>query len=370
MNRLRLAALLLTALLGGCLAPTPRPSSTPGPADRPTDTPAVTPSPIATAPRATSAALDCDPAEAMPYSPEVLLSVQDGDHVDDWLGLNGTAILEGELQDHGPWHQPSPRQSLPLGSGDQLVVHVRRDEESIDPETRDLCMERIAVDVAPFSPTAVNPDLSNLASLAASSVHTDRLAFAAPRLAGEWIVRVTVAFATSPAPSRQESFFRLLVDTPYPATGGRARVAPACSKPGRGAPDFLLTGGDVEPVAGEIGTLSWRGAASDGGYRDGPRVHLPKGNSIVIRIVGGVCAAAWRIELGPRPVTGLFDFEPMAEVAPSHDGMEDVFGAANRFELAEIPPGDWDVSGRFVFVNGRAEVIGDALVGWNLVVSE
>src|ERR1044071_1514769 len=236
---------LAASVFAACspLAPSTGPLATEAPASPVS----ATHVPSATHPGPTSAALDCDPAQVMPFGPAVLLSVQDGDHVDEWLGLNGTSILEGELHERGPWPQPSQRQILAVEPGEQLLLHAGLSDEPGDVPLRDLCLDRVAIDLAAFSPLATTPDRSNLVPLVSSQVHAGNLAFTAPDQPGDWIIRVTIDFDTDPGPSRQETFFRLLVDAPFPAVGGRTRVAPSCGTPGKRWPDLLLVQPGIEP---------------------------------------------------------------------------------------------------------------------------
>lgn len=306
----------------------------------------------------------------MPAAPIVMLYPEDAP-IDNWWGLNGTSILEGELHERGTWHQPSRRQIIAAAPGAPHVIHARFDDDgagALDPPLPDLCLDGVAIDLAPFSPIAAIPTESSLVRLATEDERIDRLVLKAPTEPGDWVIRVAIDFDTDPGPSRLESFFRLLVGLPFPAVGGSAPVAKSCTAPGERAPALLLVAPGIDPVAGEIGTVSWRGTASDGGYPTGTRVAVPSGSGLVIKIEDGVCAAGWRFELGPRPRESEADFEPITEIVPSHDGLEDDVSAVKRFELATIPPGDWVVVGRLTFVDRGDRFIGDLLIGWNVVV--
>jgi hypothetical protein len=368
MRRRTLIAAIALAL-AACQPPV-RPSAFP--TEQASATPSLsirTAAPVASA-SAEPAQAACDdfPVEYDAH-PIMLLGPADAP-TDAYWGLNGTSVIGGSLHPRGPWHQPSTRQMQMIEPGEPLRLSARFDPDEISGKIIEtLCLDSVRVDVAPLSQVAAIPDRSTLVRLASSDGRVDGLTFDAPIEPGDWVLRVVADFATEPGPTRQESFFRLLVGLPYPAVEGRTSVAASCSPPGARAPRILLVAEGQDPVAGETYAMSWRGTDSHGGFAEGPRVQAEDGSELVIRVEGRVCAGGWRIERGPRPPGVYHGFEPLAEVVPSHDGLEDAMSAANRFELGPLPHAHWVIQAHFTFADSGSEFVGDVATAWNVVVA-
>lgn len=141
-----------------------------------------------------------------------------------------------------------------------------------------------------------------------------------------------------------------------------------------GAPDLTVTTppairlivDGVPSVAGTVATTSW-GTTShvvDGDPMPRTAVEIPAGATLALQVAGDVCATGWRIEYGP-PVTGPWlSIDRVGSLVLPHRTPPDgpVDGHANRFDLAELPPGEWYIEATLRYADG------DAAVGWHLIV--
>jgi len=147
-----------------------------------------------------------------------------------------------------------------------------------------------------------------------------------------------------------------------PVTACRAADPAAATPPGA----QLIVGG-TQAIAGLLGSTEWNGRSVDTGGDPMPTTWtvLPVGSSLVLRIDGGVCANAWRIEYGP-PITGPWTSinRSGSLVLPHHvpNGGAGVGAVANRFDLASLPPGDWYIEAELRYVGGTAHL------GWHVIV--
>jgi len=149
-------------------------------------------------------------------------------------------------------------------------------------------------------------------------------------------------------------------------------VAPpstACGTPDLSVPTppvvRLIVDG-VPSVAGMFGTTNWgmRSDAVDSDPMPKAAVEIPVGATLALQVAGDVCATGWRIEYGP-PVTGPWgSIDRVGSLALPHRTPPDgpVNGHANRFDLAELPPGEWYMEATLRYPDG------DAAVGWHVIV--
>jgi hypothetical protein len=283
---------------------------------------------------------------------------------DEVGGLNGSGVLDGHLFDAGPWHQPAPGQALVVSRGQSLVIR-----SFLDSDIFPICLASVVVDAAPFSPIAAVPDPSALVRLVSIGGNDTGLAsFPAPSDPGEWIVRVVLAFPSSPGPSRQESFFRLRVDTSGPAVAGKATAPIPCSSPGANPPRAFLSVDGGSWIPAERGSFTWGSTAGDGPPPAGPRVDIEHGATLRVRIEHDVCASWWSVGLAVHP-RQLGDYEQITDLVVPRPSYGDP-GAANRFRLDAVPPGDWVIGGFFEFGESDATIQGQTTNFWNVVVHE
>ena len=142
-----------------------------------------------------------------------------------------------------------------------------------------------------------------------------------------------------------------------------AAVVPSsvqCGAPDLSAPTpptvHLFVDGAMS-VAGELRTNSWRGSVSDSAVSLPPDpVEVSAGAALELRIADDVCAGTWLVEYGP-PVTDVTRSVPpvgslvlLKQNAPG----ERVTEVMNRFDLAELPPGDWVILAWFRYADGEA----------------
>jgi hypothetical protein len=281
-------------------------------------------------------------------------------------GLNGASVLGGVNFDDNTWHQPPPQDAFAVARGEPLTVG------SFFEDAFPICIESAEVDAALFSPLAAAPQPPEPVRLATSGAGDQAVPgfrFDAPADPGEWVVRISLTFDTTPGPSRQESFFRLRVDVPPPKVEGGASAPVACGRAGDRPPRAFISVDGGPWVRAEGGSFSWRGTSGDTGPPVGPLVEAADDAHLRIRIEDNVCAAWWRIQIAPRPRSEFENQEPISDLVPAHfDDYSVPAGKANRFQLAAILPGDWVVQARFSFGTSPGHLIGDTSSFWNVVV--
>ncbi|MER3418330.1 MAG: hypothetical protein C4343_04350 [Chloroflexota bacterium] len=169
----------------------------------------------------------------------------------------------------------------------------------------------MTVDATPFLPLGRAPDPGSLVRLAdrqATGGRVTSFTVAAPMQAGEWVVRVRLTFLgpsaagvgtpdtvagmagsafDTPAPTSQESFFRLRIGVPEPTVEGTASTPLPCRRPGSQPPRALLSvdgglaAGGGQAVAGDVGSVVWNGTSAHvGGQAVGPQVTVPGGGRV------------------------------------------------------------------------------------------
>lgn len=310
-------------------------------------------------------AASCTPFEPT-QQPYVVLRVPGRPKVEEAYGLNGSGVLGDATFDAGPWHQPSPQAALVVARGEPLLLEAFHDDGELP-----TCLHSMVADAASFSPLGIPPEASALVPVSSIEALGDdlaRFAFDAPAEPGEWVVRVTLTFETSPGPSGQETFFRLRVDVPDPEVDGRATAPVACVRPGEHQPHAYLFGGGSS-IQADGGSFTWRFTSGSGPAPIGPLVESTTGTGLRIRIEDDVCAASWRIQLAPRPELDWRDQEPFVDLVPASGALGSSSPSrANRFWLAPIPSGDWIVQAGFGFATGRGASVGSTSNFWHVVV--
>lgn len=314
-----------------------------------------------------SATAACEPFDlGRDSEPSVVLHRASEPDRNEVGGLNGASILGGVSFDDTTWHQPPPQDAIVVARGETLTVG------SFFGDGFPICIGSAKVDSALFSPLAAAPQPPGpvrLATSGAGDLPASGFRFNAPLDPGEWVVRISLVFETTPGPSRQETFFRLRVDVPPPKVEGGATAPVACGRAGDRPPRAYLSVDGRPWVRAEGGSFSWRGISGDASPPVGPLVEAAGDAHLRIRIEDNVCAARWRIQLAPRPLSEFGYQEPISDLVPDRLDANDLpLGKANRFQLAAIPPGDWVVRALFVFGTSPAETFGDTSSFWNVVV--
>ena len=302
---------------------------------------------------------------AVEYLPDVGLHLASDPEQFSVHGLNGrrTAGAEAEPID---WRQPPPGEALIAVAGEGLLVRAFIEDVPTPP-----CLQSVSVAAAPFSPLAITPAAPvALGSTPASPTLAREFSFGAPAEPGEWIVRVTLAFGTSPNETSRSTYFRLRVDVPPPRVDGTATAPVDCVRPGARQPGAFLSVDGGERIRGDGGGFTWRGTSAQGGPEVGPPIEVEDGARLRIAIGDDVCAAWWRIQVAPTPASMWGPFEAITDLVPdSLSAYYDVPpGAANRFKLADVPPGDWVLEAHLWFAESRDNVIGQTWSIWHVVV--
>ena len=302
---------------------------------------------------------------ASEYLPDVRLHLASDSEQFSVEGVNGprSAGIDAEAND---WHQPPPANALVATAGASLLVRAFTEEE---PRRR--CVDSVKVDAAPFSPSAISPTAPiALGSTPVRSSHAPEFEFVGPEEPGEWIVRVTLAFGTSPNDSRRSTYFRLRVDVPPPSVHGTATAPVGCAPPGARQPGVFLSIDGAQPIQGGPGGFTWRGTSAQGGSPVGAPIVIDHGARLKIATGGDVCAGWWRIQLAPTPESEWGPFEAITDLVP--DYLTDYYdmppGAANRFKLADTPPGDWVLKADLWYADSRDKRIGQTSAIWHIVV--
>jgi len=360
------AAAALVILLAAC-GPTAAPSTTPLGTSGSTAAPGPTlrPSPSVLLPSPTAA--DCLAFDLTKQSqPNVLLAPVDNPERVGAYGLNGSGQVGDQSTDAGPWHQPAPGAALEVPRSASLVLTATLDERGVMPT----CLGSVELDAAPFSATAIAPGADAMTKLASKPTvdPVSAFRFGAPASAGEWVVRATITFPTTPGPSRIESFFRLRVDTPAAAVGGKASRSDSCGTPGALPPTAYLAVAGGTPVAAQRGSGDWRNTSADGPPPPGSDAEAARGDTLIVSIQDDVCAGWWAADLAPVQPIEWIGREPFLDLIAAHTQGEAVPPIrVNRLRLAVIPPGDWWVGVFLEFEDGHDQ-IGSTSNYWHVVV--
>lgn len=362
-------SLVVAVLVAGCVAgPTSSPGTMASPSAPPSG-PTVSPTRSTVAVLPSPTAPDCLPFDLSRQSqPGVTLASTDPTDREGAYGLNGSSTIGGEVFDGGSWHQPGPGAALVIGRSAELTLAASLDDVG-DMAT---CLGTVRLNYAPFSPTATAPAEETLGELSAKVTEdpASSFRFQGPSAAGEWIVRATITFPTDPGPSSIESFFRLRVDSPAPAVGGKASRPFACGAPGERPPRAYLSVADGAPIAAEPGTFNWHLTAGDAPEPPGEEVTAGVGEVLVVSIEDNVCAGWWGIDLAPPGRDAFSSREPFLDVVPAHGQGEAVQPIrVNRFRLAAMPPGEWWLMAYLEFAESNSnEEVGLTTNFWHVVV--
>lgn len=125
-----------------------------------------------------------------------------------------------------------------------------------------------------------------------------------------------------------------------------------------------------KPIRGDAGGFTWRGTSAQGGPPVGPPIEVDHGARLSIATGEDVCAGWWRVQIAPTPESEWGPFEAITDLVPdSIDVYYDVPpGAANRYKLADVPPGDWVLNANLWFADARDRLIGQTSATWHIVV--
>ena len=93
-------------------------------------------------------------------------------------------------------------------------------------------------------------------------------------------------------------------------------------------------------------------------------IRIPAGTSLALWIADDVCATDWRIEYGPPLNGSSLSIDRVGSLVLAHRTPPDgpVNGHQNRFDLAQIPPGEWYIEAELRYVGGTAHL------GWHVIV--
>ena len=321
-----------------------------------------TPFPASTTTAVSSPAGLCAPGPA-DDTPDLLLSTA----ADSGRpGLNST--IPGAEVDS--WHQPDPTADVSVGAGARLTLTALSDSAGR------LCISTVAADAVPFSSTGTQPATSMVQALPAEVAPAGAVtaSIIAPKADGEWILRVVAGIPSGAGSMRQERrFWRLRIGVPEPAVGGKASRSGSCGSPAATAPHALLTVGTAKPVAGEFGSMTWRGTAADAGDEPvGAKVTMSAPSGLSIVLDDHICAGWWRIVIAPHPLdAGGFrlPLEPFADLVVPRIRVGGLAAAiANRFALDDLPAGDWVVRASFDVIDPTGSLVGHTTNYWNVVV--
>jgi hypothetical protein len=142
----------------------------------------------------------------------------------------------------------------------------------------------------------------------------------------------------------------------------------ACGTPdltSKTPPMVELVQAGAPAVAGEFGTTGWGDTFSESAGDPMPEeaIEVAAGAELELRIAGAVCARAWEIGYGPRGTGEWLSIDQVGSLV-SHHRMRptDQAALANRFDLAELPAGDWYIEAVLHYADG------DAWMGWHVIV--